>query len=136
MSLEKFKDLEFMADRPLSPHLQIYRWRLTMAMSILHRATGVALAVGTLMVIWMLLAAATGENAFMQFQNFAGSPLGLFMLFGWTVSLFYHMFNGVRHLFWDIGLGFEIKSAFRSGYAVLIATALCTALVWWNVFFG
>ena len=125
-----------MADRPLSPHLQIYRWRLTMAMSILHRATGIALAVGTLMVIWMLLAAATGESAFTQFQNFAASPLGLFMLFGWTVSLFYHMFNGVRHLFWDIGLGFEIKSAFRSGYAVLIATALCTALVWWNVFFG
>lgn len=125
-----------MSDRPLSPHLQIYRWRLNMAMSILHRATGIALAVGTLMVIWLLLAAASGEAAFAQFSAFATSPLGMLMLFGWTVSLFYHLFNGLRHVVWDFGFGFEISNAFRNGYLVLIATALCTALVWWNILVG
>lgn len=124
-----------MRDRPLSPHLQVYRWTLTMAMSILHRATGVALAVGTLMVAWMLLAAASGPEAFDCFLKFSGSPLGLFMLFGWTVSLFYHMANGVRHLAWDMGYGYEIKTANTSGYAVLIVTALMTAAVWCPIFF-
>lgn len=125
-----------MPERPLSPHLQIYRWTLTMAMSILHRATGVALAVGTLMVIWMLLAAASGEAAFAQFQSFNSSLIGQFMLFGWTVSLFYHMGNGVRHLFWDFGVGFEIPTAYRSGYAVLAFTALLTGIVWLPVILG
>lgn len=125
-----------MPDRPLSPHLQIYRWRLNMILSILHRATGLALAIGILMVVWMLLAAATGEGAFTIFRDFATSPLGLLMLFGWTASLFYHLFNGIRHVIWDFGYGFEIRNAFRNGRIVLIATALCTALVWWNVFFG
>lgn len=125
-----------MTDRPLSPHLQIYRWRLNMLLSILHRATGIALAVGTLMVIWMLIAAATGEAAFNLFRDFAVSPLGLFMLFGWTASLFYHLFNGIRHVVWDFGYGFEIKNAFRNGRIVIIATVICTALAWWNVFFG
>ena len=125
-----------MPDRPLSPHLQIYRWTLTMAMSILHRATGAALAVGILMVVWMLLAAASGEAAFAQFQAFNGSVLGQLMLFGWTVSLFYHMGNGVRHLVWDMGRGFEIPAAYRSGYAVLVFTAILTGLVWLPVFFG
>ncbi|MGZ9109080.1 MAG: succinate dehydrogenase, cytochrome b556 subunit [Micavibrio sp.] len=125
-----------MPERPLSPHLQIYRWTLTMAMSILHRATGVALAVGTLMVIWMLLAAASGEAAFAQFQSFNASLLGQLMLFGWTVSLFYHMGNGVRHLFWDIGKGYEIPTAYRSGYAVLAFTALLTGIIWLPVILG
>ena len=119
-----------MADRPLSPHLQIYRWALTMALSILHRATGIALAVGTIVVVWMLLAAATGEGAFNQFADYAATPLGQFMLFGWTASLMYHSFNGIRHLFWDAGLGYEIKTAKYSGIAVLAATALSTAAIW------
>ena len=125
-----------MPERPLSPHLQIYRWTLTMAMSILHRATGVALALGTLMVIWMLLAAASGEAAFALFQSFNASLLGQVMLFGWTVSLFYHMGNGVRHLFWDIGKGYEIPTAYRSGYAVLAFTALLTGIIWLPVILG
>lgn len=120
-----------MADRPLSPHLQIYRWRLTMALSILHRITGIALAIGTLMVIWMLLAAATGAEAFAVFTGFAASTLGQVFLLGWTAVLFYHMCNGIRHLFWDMGRGFEPKVAFGSGYAVLLAAAGLTALVWW-----
>lgn len=125
-----------MTERPLSPHLQIYRWTLTMAMSILHRATGIALAAGIVMVVWMLLAASLGEAAFMQFQNFALSPLGQLMLFGWTVSLFYHMANGIRHLFWDFGAGYEIQTARRSGYVVLLFTALMAALVWFPLLAG
>ncbi len=125
-----------MSERPLSPHLQVYRWKLTMTMSILHRMTGVALVVGLLMVVWMLLAAATGEAAFTCFRNFSAGPLGQIMLFGWSVSLFYHLCNGVRHLFWDMGLGYEIKTAFASGYVVLALTAALTALVWWSIIFG
>jgi succinate dehydrogenase / fumarate reductase cytochrome b subunit len=119
-----------MSERPLSPHLQVYRWALTMTLSILHRATGAALAVGILMVVWMLVAAADGEVAFMQFHRFAISPLGQLMLFGWSVSLFYHAANGIRHLFWDAGIGYEIKTAFASGWVVLLVTALLTASVW------
>lgn len=122
-----------MPNRPLSPHLQIYRWTLTMTMSILHRATGIALAIGTLMVIWMLVAAATGEESWNQFHEFSTSPLGALMLFGWTIALFYHMFNGVRHLFWDMGKGYEIKTANTSGVIVLLATALVTAVVWFSI---
>lgn len=125
-----------MRERPLSPHLQIYRWRLTMLLSILHRATGVSLAIGTMMVVWMLLSAASGEEAFNCFAQFSSSVLGQLMLFGWTVALFYHMANGVRHFFWDIGKGYEIKTAFASGYMVLIFTAIMTALVWCPVFGG
>lgn len=125
-----------MTERPLSPHLQIYRWTLTMAMSILHRATGMALAVGLLMVVWMLLAAASGEEAFSVFQSFNASLLGQLMLFGWTVSLFYHMGNGIRHLVWDMGKGYELPNAYRSGYAVLLFTAAMTAIVWCPVVFG
>lgn len=136
MPLEKFKDHKLMTERPLSPHLQIYRWTLTMAMSILHRATGMALAVGLLMVVWMLLAAASGEEAFSVFQSFNASLLGQLMLFGWTVSLFYHMGNGIRHLVWDMGKGYELPNAYRSGYAVLLFTAAMTAIVWCPVVFG
>ncbi len=136
MPLEKFKDHKPMTERPLSPHLQIYRWTLTMAMSILHRAAGVALAIGTLMIVWMLLAAASGEAAFAQFQTCISSLIGQVMLFGWTVALFYHMGNGVRHFFWDIGKGYEIKTAYVSGCIVLAMTALLTGIVWCNVVFG
>ena len=123
-----------MRERPLSPHLQIYRWTLTMTMSILHRATGVALAVGTLMLLWMLAAAALGEEAFNVFTGFAGSCIGQIMLFGWTVAMFYHSFNGIRHMCWDVGLGFEIKTAKMSGIVVLAATAIMTAIVWCGVY--
>lgn len=119
--------------RPLSPHLQVYRWQLTMAMSILHRMAGAALAVGTLMVVWWLVAAATGEEAYYHAMEFTESPLGLFMLFGWSAALFYHMCNGVRHLIWDTGRLFEIKNAYRAGYVVLLCAALLTGAVWKRV---
>lgn len=125
-----------MSERPLSPHLQVYRWTLTMAMSILHRITGVALAVGTLALIWLLLAAAAGEEAYNQCIAVIDSAPGQVLLFGWTAALFYHMCNGIRHIFWDIGMGYEIRSAYASGYAVLVVAALLTILVWLPALLG
>src|ERR1700761_649311 len=93
--------------RPLSPHLQIYRWPVSMATSILHRVTGIALGVGTLLLTWWLVAAASSDPAFNTAQWFIGSTVGLLLLFGWTVALIYHFFNGVRHLLWDTGIGFD-----------------------------
>ena len=116
--------------RPLSPHLQVYRWSLTMAMSILHRATGVALSVGSILIVAWLAALAAGPETFATAQAVAGSPVGLLVLFGWSVALFYHLCNGIRHLFWDIGMGFEKAQARRSGWMALVGTAVLTALAW------
>lgn len=113
-------------ERPLSPHLQVYRPQLTSVTSILHRMTGAALAVGTLMIVWWLVAAALGEGAYNIARNFAASPLGLFMIFGWTASMYYHLFNGIRHLIWDMGYLFKLRNAYLAGYAVLALTAICT----------
>jgi succinate dehydrogenase / fumarate reductase cytochrome b subunit len=114
----------------MSPHLQIYRWPITMATSILHRVTGCAVAVGTLLLTWWLVAAATSDQAFDTVQWFIGSPVGLFCLFGWTVALMYHFFNGIRHLAWDAGFGFEKQEYTLSSLAVLIATGVCSVLIW------
>lgn len=126
MSIESGK-----AKRPLSPHLQVYKPQLTSVTSITHRATGVALAIGTLMVIWWLVAAALGPGAYNIAKNFAASPLGLFMLFGWTLSLYYHLLNGIRHLLWDMGYLFELKNAYLAGYAVLAGTLILTIATWY-----
>lgn len=116
--------------RPLSPHLQIYKPQMTSILSILHRATGVALAIGTLMVVWMLLSAAIGEAAFGRFMDFATSPLGQIMLLGWSFALFYHMANGVRHLIWDTGRMFNIGCAKKAGLVVLGFAVIMTVLTW------
>lgn len=118
------------ANRPLSPHLQIYRWPLGMAMSIMHRASGAALAVGLVMIVWMLAAAAAGPAAWENFRTVASSPLGLLALFGWSMALFYHMCNGVRHLIWDTARLFDLKHAYWAGLTVLVASAALTALLW------
>lgn len=123
-------------ERPLSPHLQVYRPQLTTVMSIFHRFCGAALAAGTLMVVWMLLAAASGPGAFGAFTAFCASPLGLLMLLGWSFALFYHMCNGVRHLFWDTGRLFEIGAAYRAGYAAFLAALILTGVTWYFVFTG
>ena len=121
-------------ERPLSPHLGIYRWQLTMVLSILHRATGVALAVGTVLLIALLLALAAGPEPYGAVRAFCASPLGLFLLFGWTWSLCFHLCNGIRHLAWDSGWGFEIPRAYLSGWAVVVVSALLTVLIWACVF--
>ena len=117
-------------NRPLSPHLQVYRPQISSALSIFHRLTGIALSVGTALLVWWLVAAATSDAAYASVQGFIGSPLGLILLFGWTVALFYHFFAGIRHLAWDSGFGFSIPTFHATGYAVLIATAVCSVLAW------
>jgi succinate dehydrogenase / fumarate reductase cytochrome b subunit len=119
------------ANRPLSPHLQVYKPQLTSMMSILHRITGASLCVGTLMLAWWLVAAMLGEGAYNTAMNFAKSPLGLFMLFGWSFCLYYHLFNGIRHLIWDTGYLFKIRNAYLAGYMVLALTFVCTAATWY-----
>ncbi len=116
--------------RPLSPHLQVYRPQLTSVLSITHRATGVALAAGTLLLVWWLVAAASGPQQFATVQAVMGSWFGKLILLGWTVSLFFHLANGIRHLFWDAGLGFELRTTYASGWAVVAATLLLTVLAW------
>lgn len=113
--------------RPLSPHLQIYRWPVTMATSIAHRVTGAGLAAGTLLVAWWLIATASGADDYDTFSMVARSPLGLLILFGFLLALAYHLLNGIRHLFWDAGYGFGLKTAERSGLLV-IALAVVIAV--------
>ena len=116
--------------RPLSPHLQIYRWQLTSVLSILHRASGVALTLGTILLVWWLAAAADGPQAYGRVQWFLASWVGLILLFGWSVALFYHLCNGLRHLWWDTGRGLDLPSVYASGWAVVAATIVLTAIAW------
>ena len=117
-------------NRPLSPHLQVYRPQWTSVLSISHRATGVALAFGTLLLVYWLVAAASGPEAFALAQELIGSIVGQLLLFGWTFALFFHFCNGIRHLFWDAGYGFELPAVYRSGWLVVIASTLLTLGCW------
>ena len=116
--------------RPVSPHLQVYRWTVTMASSILHRASGVALGAGALWLAWWLIAASTGYEAFDCVQAFSGSIIGLILLFGVTLALMFHLLNGIRHLFWDLGHGFELPTATKSGWFVVIGSVVLAVAVW------
>jgi len=118
------------AGRPLSPHLQVYRWQWTMALSILHRVTGVALAVGTLLLVWWLAAAAYGAEAFATVQGFLGSILGRLLLLGWSFALFYHLVNGIRHLVWDSGHWLDLRRARLSGLVAVALALLLTLAAW------
>jgi len=118
-------------DRPLSPHLQVYRVQWTMTLSMLHRITGVALGAGTLLLAWWLVAAAAGPEPYASVRAFVGSILGRFVLLGFTFSLFYHLCNGIRHLFWDAGVGFELQTARTSGWAALALAVVLTLGSWW-----
>ena len=118
------------AQRPLSPHLQIYRPQITWTVSISHRATGLALSIGTLLLVWWLVALASGPEAFATVQSFIGSWLGLLLLLGWTFSLFFHFANGIRHLFWDAGYGFDLKTTHASGWTVVAASVVLTLIAW------
>jgi succinate dehydrogenase / fumarate reductase cytochrome b subunit len=116
--------------RPLSPHLQVYRWQLTMALSITHRATGLALVGGTLLLVWWLMAAAVGPDAYGIVQGFVGSWFGLLLLFGWSAALFFHLCAGIRHLVWDTGRALDIASVYATGYATIAGAAILTVLAW------
>lgn len=116
--------------RPLSPHLQVYRRQITTATSIFHRITGIGLGVGTLLLTWWLVAAATSADAFATVQAFIGSPIGLLLMFGWTLALFFHLCNGIRHLAWDMGFGFEKTAYHRTGWAAIGGACILTVLAW------
>jgi succinate dehydrogenase / fumarate reductase cytochrome b subunit len=116
--------------RPLSPHLQIYRLTLTMAMSIVHRITGAALYVGTLLLAWWLLAAASGPHAYATFQTVASSLIGRLVLFGYTWALIHHMLGGIRHLIWDTGRGFAPAEREWLVRANLAGSIVLTILLW------
>jgi succinate dehydrogenase cytochrome b subunit len=115
--------------RPLSPHLQVYRLQITSVLSILHRLSGIWLGIGTLLLTWWLVALANGSAPFATAQTFFASILGKILLFLWTLGLMFHFCNGIRHLVWDSGLGFEKPAYHASGWIVLAAAAFLTVLV-------
>jgi len=116
--------------RPLSPHLQVYRWQLTMTLSILHRATGIALSAGAILFTVVLIALAAGPDSYAAVRAFCGSGIGLFLLAGWSWSLCFHLCNGIRHLAWDGGWGFDIPRAYLTGWSVVVVSILMTVAIW------
>lgn len=120
--------------RPLSPHLQVYRLPLPAIMSISHRMTGIILSSGTLMLTLYLVALANGPESFALAQKVIAHPIGMLVLFGYSVALFYHGCNGVRHLFWDAVIGLNIPAIYKSGQAVLVLAIMLTAGLWGLIF--
>jgi succinate dehydrogenase / fumarate reductase cytochrome b subunit len=116
--------------RPLSPHMQIYRWPITMAMSILHRITGGGLYFGTLVLAWWLIAAGSGPNAYATFGAFINSFFGRLILFGYTWALIHHMLGGIRHLIWDTGHGFEVNEREWLSLATAVGSVALTLVLW------
>jgi len=116
--------------RPLSPHLSIYRWPITMTLSILHRGTGVALSLGLVALLVWLESIAGGADSYQVVMGWMDSMIGQLFLLGWSFAFFFHLANGVRHLFWDAGLGFEVQQARASAWFVIVASILMTAVYW------
>ncbi len=123
------------AGRPLSPHLQIYRGGLSMFLSIVHRATGIVLYAGTLLLVWWLSAAATSDGYFDLVQSIFGSWIGLLVLFGFTWALVHHTIGGIRHLIWDMGRGFDLASVALGG-RIAVASSIIITIVLWVIAFG
>ena len=117
-------------NRPLSPHLQVYRLQLTSVLSILHRGTGLFLVLGSVMIAFWVVALALGYNIFASYQAWLGSLLGKMLLAGWSFSLFYHWANGIRHLLWDAGWGYEIERVYMTGWIVVLSSVVLTGLLW------
>ena len=125
-----------MANRPLSPHLSIYRFAYTMALSILHRGTGLALAAGLVLLVAFLASVALGEDSYAGWSAFAGSLWGRALVAAFLISFGYHLANGIRHLVWDMGFGMERAQARRSAKVVIAVAALLAVVVLWRVFGG
>lgn len=123
-------------ERPLSPHLGVYKWQITMFMSILHRMTGVFLSIGLIMLTGWLMAIAAGGEQYSQVLDFFRSPFGRLLMIGWSYAFFYHLCNGIRHLFWDTGKGFEIEQVKRSGVFALVMSVILTAATWYVLLGG
>ncbi|MCL4110053.1 UNVERIFIED_CONTAM: hypothetical protein GTU68_038270 [Idotea baltica] len=114
----------------MSPHLQIYKLPFTAKLSILHRGTGAVLFAGLILMVLVLLSVSNGAESWASMQSFLSSFIGKFILFGFTFSLYYHLCNGIRHLFWDVGMGLEMEDAKKSGIAVIGASVFLTLLTW------
>ena len=117
-------------ERPLSPHLQVYRWQVQMVSSILHRATGVVLTLGSLLLAWGLIALASGAEAWQDFADSARSPLGFLVLFGWSWALAFHLLSGIRHLLQDMGSGVSVPAFVKSAWIAIVGSLVLTALLW------
>jgi succinate dehydrogenase / fumarate reductase cytochrome b subunit len=115
---------------PLAPHIQIYRPQLTSVLSISHRVSGIALSLGSVLLVAWLVAAAAGPRAFSAVREMVHSPGGLFLLLLWTFSLFFHLCNGIRHLVWDTCRGFELRTIYLSGWSVIVSSIVLTGLAW------
>ena len=122
--------------RPLSPYLTIYRWPVTMATSITHRVTGVGLSAGTLFLAWWLIAAASGPEAYQTFARLAASPIGEIVLFGFVWALAFHLLNGVRHLAWDMGYGFDVPTARAMSWLVIVLSVLLAVAAFAAAYLG
>jgi len=120
-------------NRPLSPHLQIYKPQLTSVLSIIHRGTGVFLSIGIVALVYWLTALSQGPDSYASALAVFGSLAGKLMLLCWSFSFFFHLLNGVRHLFWDAGMGFELGQVYSSGWMVLGGSVLLTALTWFAI---
>lgn len=116
--------------RPLSPHLQVYRWQISNTLSIIHRLTGVALSVGALVLVAWLLALAAGQTAYAQFGWIFGGPIGQLLMVAWTFCFFFHLCNGVRHLAWDADYGFDKVVARKSGVVVVVISIVLSISFW------
>ena len=120
--------------RPLSPHLQIYKPQITSILSILHRGTGIVLSIGSIILVLWIVALTLGENTYSIFSNLINNWFGKLTIFGFTFALFYHLSNGIRHLFWDAGYGYDLKHAYISGLAVIFSSIFLTSITWFIVF--
>jgi len=118
------------SNRPLSPHLDVYKLPLSALLSIVHRGTGAFLTIGTFVLVWWLMALAGGEEAFNAAQEFMGSFIGRLVLFGWSFALFFLLANGIRHLVWDAGYCFEKDEVEKTSFIVLAVSGFLTILVW------
>ena len=120
--------------RPLSPHLQIYKPQITSVLSILHRGTGIVLSIGSIILVLWIVTLTLGESTYLMYSNIINNWFGKFIIFGFTFALFYHLSNGIRHLFWDAGYGYELNHAYISGISVIISSLLLTSMTWLIVY--
>ena len=118
-------------NRPLSPHLSIHKKVLTAVFSIFHRLTGIFLTIGSLLLVFWFLSISIGENFYNYFQIISSNFIFKVILFFWTLAFFYHLFNGIRYLFWSFSLGMELKTVYFSGYIIALLTIISTIIVWY-----
>ncbi len=119
------------SERPLSPHLSVHKKVLTAIFSIFHRITGIGLSLGSIFIVLWILLFALGPKYFLFFDLISSNFIFKIILFFWTIGVFYHLFNGIRYLFWSFGIGMELKTVYFSSYVVIVLTALSTFVIWW-----